>query len=124
MTEMDLQAKLLGVNEEIRSLRRRQGLDRVQQTDEASEGESLQWQQKQNVNKSRKAFDNLEILRARRAQLLEDIDQKNAAIEEALLFPSKRLKLVHCVCTEIAAVSQILFVFLQPRSLSLRELLF
>ncbi|CAM6116215.1 unnamed protein product [Calypogeia fissa] len=81
-----IQAKLLAVNEELRSLKKNNGIEKVQQTDQALKGAAFEWQEVQMgavvATQLPEAYDKLETLTLRRDQLLDIIDQKTAAIEE------------------------------------------
>ncbi|KAL2650706.1 hypothetical protein R1flu_018834 [Riccia fluitans] len=81
-----IQAKLLAVNEELKVLKRRNGLEKLTETDEDSKKESMLWQQTHMgsivANKSRVASDRVVALRERRDKLQTDLDQKHAMINE------------------------------------------
>lgn len=82
----------MAVNEEIRSLTKRQAFEKAQQNDEESNRGNLEWQEVQMAatiaNQLGEAYKKLETLTVRRDQLLKIIDQKDVAVEEALFFSS------------------------------------
>ncbi|KAL3701042.1 hypothetical protein R1sor_019064 [Riccia sorocarpa] len=82
----NIQAKLSAVNEELKVLRRKNGLDKLSETQEDSRKESMLSQQTHMgsivANNARVANDNVAALRERRDKLQTDLDNRNATINE------------------------------------------